>query len=263
MAITSSGEVNLSTALDEYAAELFISSKPGESLSAFNERIIAGQENLFMTGPEAFINSLDYITTRRTKEICELSIVTEEGAELTDYSIEATHNKIIIKKNGIVYEELSYEDYKFVCQLIDRLSELSFMDIALKEGYESVKFEKSKNILNTSNKKKYVSFQSSEELIELPVQNVIRVLNQRNMDSLLPFEDETQTKIINSSKELLNMSIEYIENPIKLKWNHFDVVECNSDYFKSMLKDSNGFLTSQGANLLNQILKKQNTYWGE
>ena len=204
-----------------------------------------------------------YITTRRTKEVCEVSIVPEEGAEIIDYSIEATHEKIIIKKMSTSYEELNYGDYKFVFQLIEELSTLPFLNVLTKEDYESVKFEKSKNILNFNSEKKYLSFRSSEQLIKLPVENVIQVLDQNNMESLLPFTDETKQTIDNSSKELLNMVIEYIENPVVLRWNHFDVVECNSDYFKSMLKDSNGFLTSKGANLLNQILRKQNTYWGK
>src|SRR6056300_1686836 len=99
MAITSLEEINLSTTLDEYAAELFISTKPGETLSDFNERVIAGQENLYLTGHEAFINSLDYITTRRTKNVCEITIVPEGGYEITDYILELNEEKLILKRD--------------------------------------------------------------------------------------------------------------------------------------------------------------------
>ena len=73
MPITSE-EISLSTPLDEYAAELFINRKPNESIEDFNVRVILAQNNLYNSGPEAFYNSLDYITDERTKEICTLSI---------------------------------------------------------------------------------------------------------------------------------------------------------------------------------------------
>lgn len=263
MPITSSEEINLSTSLDEYAAELFISTKPGESLSDFNERVIAGQENLYLTGHEAFVNSLDYITTRRTKEVCKITIVPEDGYEVEDYSLEVNEEALVIKKEEVVEEELFYKEYKFVLQLINKLSSLTYLNVELSEDYESIKYEKSENFLRFNSQKKYVSFESSDEIIKLPVSNVVEVFDQTDMFTRLPFVDENLNAIQNDERRLLKMLIVYVENPITLKWNHINVVECNSDYFKNMLKDEHGFLTSKGANLLNQILKKQNTYWGK
>ena len=71
-----------------------------------------------------------------------------------------------------------------------------------------------------------------------------------------------ETEISNAEERSLRLLIEYNEFPLTLEWNHFKILECNGDVFKSMLKDEYGFLTSEGARLINQILEKQNTYWG-
>jgi hypothetical protein len=255
-----SEEVNLSTTLDEYAAEIFISRKPGnETLEEFNERVIVGHKNLYNSGPEAFLISLDYITNRRTKNICELTISTENEEELISSKIEVVEGKLILTK-GAVVEEYNFEDYKFVYNLIKALNTSNILTPTIKEDYEIVKFEKTKNILKTSSSKKYLGFESNDSIIKLPVSNVVRVLNQKNMEEV-PYIRNTK-EIFNTDEEMLKLIIEYIEMPVVLQWNHFFIVECNSDTFKSMLKDTNGFLTSEGGRLVNKILEKQNTYWG-
>ena len=75
MATINSRNINLTTPLDEYAAEIFINRKEGESLENFEERTRLGYENLYKSGYEAFEASLDYITTERTREIFEIEIL--------------------------------------------------------------------------------------------------------------------------------------------------------------------------------------------
>lgn len=259
-----SEEINLSTPLDEYAAELFISRKPTESLEDFNVRVILAQQNLYNSGPEAFYKSLDYITDERTEEICTLNInITEQdllnNIEVTDCNIEVNEEGLYVAK-GQETDFYDFKDYVYLFNLIEELKADSNLILTLEAGYENLKFEKTANILKTSSKKKYLHFESNEALIVLPVNNVYRVLNKLNM--LEVAFDPSSNEIINDNNENLTLIIEYVDLPLTLEWSRFCIRECNSAIFKSMLKDEDGFLTSEGAKLINQILEKQNTYWG-
>lgn len=259
MPITSE-EISLSTPLDEYAAELFINRKPNESIEDFNVRVILAQNNLYNSGPEAFYNSLDYITDERTKEICTLSInVSGEDVAIEDCTIIINEEGINISR-GATNSFYSFTEYSYLFSLIRALEADSNLILNLSYDYDALKFEKSKNILKTSSQKKYLNFESNDAIIKLPVTNVTRVLNASNM--LEVAFDESSFEVINNEKELLSLIIEYTELPLTVRWSRFCIRECNSDSFKRMLKDEDGFLTSRGAKLVNQILEKQNTYWG-
>lgn len=256
-----SEEINLNTFLDEYAAELFISRKVSEDISSFNERLLVGYENLYQSGPEAFIRSLDYITTERTKEICNITF--NEEVDLRNVSIDVNEERIYFDVDGEEYI-FNFKEYKFVSTLIKSIKE-TVSNVVVEElpELEKVSLEKSSNILKTKSNKQFLGFESSERIIKLPVENVISVISQRDMETLLPFNDIEATEILNENEDNLKMIIEYKGFPVKLKWSIFNITACNSDYFRSLLKNENGFLTSEGAKLINEILKKQNTYWGK
>ena len=257
----SSEEINLNTFLDVYAAELFIERKLSEDISSFNRRVIVGHENLYQSGPEAFIRSLDYITTEKTKKLCNITF--DEEVDLRNVNFISDKEKIYIEVGNQSYS-FFYRNYKFVGVLLEALSnDVPNILIEELEDLNTAYFEKSENILSTKSDRQYLSFESSERIIQLPVPNVIRVLNQRDMESTFAFNDIAGTEILNPNEENLKMLIEYKGFPVKLNSSVFNITACNSEYFKSLLKDENGFLTSNGAKLINEILKKQNTYWGK
>ena len=259
MGTINSESVAVATGLDEYAAGLSISRKEREEdLNDFNERVRVAQENLYKTGPEAFKTSLDYITHVRTKDVLTLSFT--DDVDLFYSEIKINSNTLYIKVD--IGEEYAFnlEQYKFIYSLREVLGTIDKLVIQESDLYEDLKFEKSINFLNTTSSKKLVSFESSKRNIPLPVANVIEVVDQRDMFTKIDFGDG---EIFNQDEEDLKMVISYIDIPITLQWNQLKVVECNSDLFKSMLKNRDGFLTSDGASLINQILEKQNTYWGK
>jgi len=259
MGTINSKSVAISTGLDEYAAGLSISRKEKEEdLNDFNERVRVAQENLYKTGPEAFKRSLDYITHVRTKDVLTLSFV--DDVDLYYSEIKVDSNILYIKvKTGLMYS-FNLEEYKFIYSLREALRIVEELIVEESNFYEDLKFEKSINFLNTTSSRKFVSFESSETNIPLPVANVIEVVDQRDMFRKIDFEDG---EIINTNEEDLKVVISYVSIPITLQWNQLKIIECNSDLFKSILKDKDGFLTSKGASLVNQILEKQNTYWGK
>lgn len=259
MGTVNSESVAISTGLDEYAAGLSISRKEKEEdLNDFNERVRVAQENLYKTGPEAFKTSLDYITHVRTKDVLTLSFT--EDVDLFYSEIKVDSNLLYIKVG--IGEEYTFdlEEHKFIYSLREALGTIDKLVVEESDLYEDLKFEKSVNFLNVTSSKKLVSFESSEMNIPLPVPNVTEIVDQRDMFTNIDFNDE---EIFNESEEDLKMVISYVDVPLTLQWNQFKVVECNSDLFKSMLKNRDGFLTSDGASLINQILEKQNTYWGK
>ena len=150
MPITSE-EISLSTPLDEYAAELFISRKPTESLEDFNVRVILAQQNLYNSGPEAFYKSLDYITDERTEEICTLDInITEQdllnNIEVTDCNIEVNEEGLYVTK-GQETSSYDFKDYVYLFNLIEELKADSNLILTLEAGYENLKFEKTAKLM--------------------------------------------------------------------------------------------------------------------
>jgi len=255
-----SREIKLDTFLDEYAAELSISRKISEDVSSFNDRVIVAHENLYQSGPEAFLRSLDYITTERTKRLCNITFTDE--IDLRDVEVVGDKEKLSLNIDGAAHV-LPYKDYKFVGLLLEKLQEVPGILLENLNDSEELFFKKSCNILPVNNRRQFLSFESSEKIIKLPVTNVVRVLNQRDMGTTLPFNNTEGTEILNEDGGVLKMLIEYKGFPVRLDWSVFNITACNSEYFKSLLKDENGFLTSSGAKLINEILKKQNTYWGK
>ena len=262
MATINSRNINLTTPLDEYAAEIFINRKEGESLENFEERVRLGYENLYRSGYEAFEASLDYITTERTREIFEIEILENEEYDIADCEIESNEYGLFMVLGNQNFEYL-YNEYKFIYSLDLALKDNNLISVNYGKDFEKSKYEKCSHIMPSSTSKKYLNFISSERIIVLPVKNAIRILDMLDMSSLISFYGEGNEKAYNPEEERLKMLIEYVEPKIKLKWNQFKVLECKSEKFKEMIKDENGFLTGEGAKLINEILKKQNTYWGK
>ncbi len=258
MAITSEN-INLITFLDEYGAELSISRKEGESAEDFNKRVIIGYKNLFKAGPQAFLRELDYITRHRNQEVCNITF--DSSVNLQNVTLVIDEEKIFLDVPSGIYT-FYFNEFKFIECLINQLRRIPNIIVSLGKGYENVKLEKAKHLLPLKGSKQYLGFQSSEKIIKLPVENVTRVYAQDDVLTDLNFNDNAGTEISNPSGENLKMIIEYNDTPFKLVWSKFKLVSCNSDYFKSLLKDENGFLSSEGAILINKILQKQNTYWG-
>ena len=97
-------------------------------------------------------------------------------------------------------------------------------------------------------------------VVELPRENVTDFDFWREQEFNSVIDDDA---LIREERNVKSGYFEYKDFPVLLTWTPFSVIGCNELEFKNTIKDSDGNLTQKGAKVINKILEKQNTYWGE
>tara|TARA_E500000331_G_scaffold357216_1_gene418085 strand:- start:1090 stop:1875 length:786 start_codon:yes stop_codon:yes gene_type:complete len=243
--------------IDRYGSRVSILRKESENLSEYNDRIIKGYKNLFEHDQESFWRSLEYITSKQSKLICELTFDVEN---LSNCSISINSEKITIY-NGEDPTEINLNEKKFMHEVLAELESIDNLSITelFETNNNSWKTLISENLVPRNSEKIYYNFLLDSVETKPPRNNIVSIISD---DENNISYNSTENTIINNTNKTKEVSIVYQDFPIRLSWVPFKVLECNSEEFNNVIKDSNGILTQEGAKIVNKILKKQNTYWG-
>lgn len=253
-----------STYVDEKGLTYSLTREKNESLSDFQKRIYKSFKYEPLFNKESFYNSLDYLFAGGHKQLAR--VLCQEPLKT---QIEITSKFLRVFYEGEIVKEINLYDYKFIINLLEELSSLEILEVeVLEEGNE---YLLSKNLVPMNNKKYYKDFSGSGRKIDLPKDYSWNVQDDIGLFERLLYDDEEleETEINLENKKLskgfegnLNMSFNYMEWPLILKWNEIKACPVNDKDFEKILK-KDLILEQKGAKIIDKILTKQNTYWGK
>jgi hypothetical protein len=243
--------------IDRIGSKSSILRKTNESEEAYNDRIVTAYKNMFEHDQQAFWRSLEYITSYGCKRICE---VTFQGSELENYSMEIDQEKIRIYdgQNTHIFE---YKEYKFLIDIYDAIKEIEGIQVTdlFDSNDSSWHFLLSESVVPQTTDKIYFDFRIDKSSKPFPRKNVFDAYSTEIAQDLVVEEDAVE---IENDLVGVNSYFNYRDFPVPIIWTPFKVLECNHELFKKITHDEDGSLTQDGAKVINMILAKQNTYWG-
>jgi len=245
------------THIDRIGSKSSILRKTNESEEAYNDRIVTAYKNMFEHDQQAFWRSLEYITSYGCKRICE---VTFNGSELENCSMEIDQEKITIYDGSLEYK-FEYKEYKFLIDLYDAIRAIEGISVIdlFESDDESWHFLLSETIVPQTTNKIYFDFKIDKGSKPFPRDHVHDAYSTQINESLII--DNNAVEIENDLVGV-NSYFNYRDFPVPIIWTPFKVLECNHELFKKITHDEDGSLTQEGAKVINMILAKQNTYWG-
>ena len=242
--------------IDKIGSFAGILRKRNEDVLSYRERVIKAYRELYELDNESFWRSLSYITTE--KEI-NVGFLTVEKELIENCVIKITNEKIEIfieDQNHVI----DFKENKFLIDVIEKIQSIPGLIFETIEEEKEWMFRYSRNLIPKSSERVYLRKSTSSLIEESPVDYPIEFYDwlDRNAENVV-----TDGVLYPSTSVSSEGFIQYKGFPLLLTWNPFLALSCNKQEFKNILKDENGLITQKGAKMINKILEKQNTYWGE
>ena len=263
-----------STYLDELGAKYSIYREDGESLEDYYLRIVKASRKPFDTDIKSFYESLGYITKYQDKNVIRISI-----NEAVNPRVKITSAKIYIwsdKTQDPIYEK-ELKEIKFIKTLFEEISALDGFNIVKLDLYED--YLKAENLMICDTDENYMYFEGIGNTVKFPKENVEEVQDYNNLlgeevalqEDIIYFDkfrldtEESQLHKYTSNREAFTFN--YKDFPLDLKWlpikgAFMDDPDFDLITLKKNSEDAPYNLSQKGAKIYNQLLKKNNTYWG-
>lgn len=286
------------TSIDEKALHLNLFREKEEDIDAFSERVEKAFEHAFEISKDSFFESLDYLTSYRSKILFE--VTPKEEYELYHMSFDGVFLKLYNEVNSEVKSIEILNEEKFTIDFYNVLNEdfgnwiniRSFIERSFEDKYLL-----SENIIPFNNLKhrfKYTTKASASNILN--DKNVIEMADfnnnfnkdtSGNNNTLETVSDAIIAIAISPDKYYVKDGIfikgrveeedifyNYVKWPLTISFNNCKAYEFNSDSFDYRIKDKvlikqedtqekPYLLNQKGAKLINQLLKLDNTYWGK
>ena len=258
MSNTAVAKVNkVLTLIDRVGAYANILRKDNEDIEEYKNRVIKGYKELYELDNDSFYRMLGYGTRYQEYNIGVIDI--SEEFDKKDCNVEITGEKIIVNIEG---DEtiLVFKDYKFLIDLVSAIENIEGLNFKKFKNEEKWKWLYSNQLVKSNSDKLLLNQFVSEYIVELHRDNVYGFNFWRREEDGAVLIGEELSRETNLFSEGY---VFYKDFPVVLTWVPFKPMACNSEEFKTMIKDSSGNLTQKGAKIINKILEKQNTYWGE
>ena len=244
--------------IDKFGSFAGILRKNNESVVDFKERVIKAYKELYELDNESFWRSLSYITTQKEKNI---GFLTVENQLIAGSTITINNEKI----NVVINEEennIYFNENKFLIDVINQINQIEgliFEEINVDDN--SWHFCYSRNLIPRNSERIYLKKTISSLIEESPVEYPVEFVKwlEREDNPIITEEGMIESE----ADEIREGFLRYKNFPLLLTWNPFFALSCNKSEFKNILKSEDGLITQRGAKIINKILEKQNTYWGE
>lgn len=275
-----------STWLDELAFNYGFSREINENLNDFRHRMAKAVRGTLTREKDSFYKSLGYITKEKDIDAFRILKVNESD----NINIEITSNRFLIKLEEEIKYCQRFENVKFLIDLYQDLSQIDFIIVEILEENDSWKYLKTKNLMpkNSSRQKMNLLVRSQSQL--LPNENIGQIHDLEGDFVNNVFEEQIvsannyslEDNVLHKYKlDSENVTYQYEDFPFIVKWlpikacavtdENFDdiikeeIYEYNSYGIDPILevKETERFLSQKGSVIVNKILRKQNTYWGE
>ena len=276
------------TQIDELGFLYGISRDLHEDIDSFRHRLFKCIKGTPVTEKDSFYESLGYITNMQNRNILEISLV-----EDIECKIEITSSKINIYKEGSLFYSNTLQNIKFFKNLKELLerSEFSFLSIKVLQEGDSWEYLKVENLKPSNTDRNYLNLRVISNAQILPKEIVTEVkdfnglmTNSMNGEELVSIESNYAIEENNIFHKYRyapeNISFNYVDFPFVLTYMPIKACTVNEKDFEYLLKETNvdyeiygfapsqeketeRFISQEGSVIINKILEKQNTYWGE
>ena len=273
-------EFNNRTTIDASGSRLGLYREPEEDIESFRSRVLKALEKEFEYNKYSFRDSLDYITSNRSKALFTLNVINESYIDISFDGIE-----LLVGEESFLIKE-----FKFVKDFVDKLRTKGLSVTYLDDSSEKL-YLKSSNILPFSTKRQRLNFKTEKsEQVFVNDKNVSEVyddlgrysssgngnefFNNSNSKEEWYVKDKEDGYILKESQNEDYISYQYSDFPMVIEWNEFRYYSPSDSTFDYRIKDSVKvlkedeeetpyILTQEGAKLLNKLYKISNTYWGK
>jgi hypothetical protein len=257
------------TSIDEYALKHAIVRAEKESISDFKDRLLMLLSKYSKYELYHIDDSFRYVTELKSIEVGEISF----DNPISEFDLTSEYLKY--KKEGTTTTTtIELKDYKFLEDFLDHLNSVG-ITVTLFAKLEDIKYLNTRNLRpfklsrvesnytlsGTSSRLPHKHIEDESIYIhgETSSSSVPSIDSLNNSQQYFLDEDSIYLAVDNLNRTL---TYSYKDWPIKLIWLPIKAIEVNSIDFEALTKN-NGDLSQRGAKLYNQILKKQNTYWGK
>jgi hypothetical protein len=283
-------KIRNSTTLDELTFKYGIARQKDERLNSFRERVYKLLKNTVDSEKYAFEKSLGCSTSLTDYDLFEIDLVDET----LDLNIEIKENRLIFYLNDQVFHNEKLSDLKFIFK-VRNIFELYPDYFTVKDLTDiDYRFFDAKNLMPKTTKRNYQSFDVNNFVNLLPKNNIENLQDYNGLfltnmgvgeNVNTPFTFSLVENVLHKySDELESVTFDYKDFPFTVKWLPIKATAFNSDNIEDYLYDvkkdnenygaiSNGnvvesseknkVLSQKGAKIINSLLQKQNTYWGE
>jgi hypothetical protein len=271
---------NNKTSIDAAGSRLGLYREPSEDIEDYRNRVLKALEKEFEYNKYSFRDSLDYITSQRSKSL----FVIRRGANSDYVNISFDGVELVVGENKYFLEE-----FKFVKDFVNKLRINSNLEITYIDDSEECLYLKSSNILPFKTKREKLNFRTdrTEQVFvnEKDLKNVYDDLGKYSANdagseqfSSSNVREEWYVKedgyILKEGQNEDTISYSYSDYPLVVQWNQFRYYCPNDSTFdyrikkrvKVLAEDSEEtpyILTQEGAKLVNKLYKISNTYWGK
>tara|TARA_A100000164_G_C21919287_1_gene779841 strand:+ start:1419 stop:2300 length:882 start_codon:yes stop_codon:yes gene_type:complete len=286
------------TSIDEKALHLNLFREKEEDIDAFSERVEKAFEHAFEITKDSFFESLDYLTSYRSKILFE--ITPKIGYELHHVSFDGVFLKLHDEENNEIesIEILNKEKFTIdFCNILknnfgEYIGVKSFIEGSFKDEYllaeNIIPFNNLKHRFKYTTKASASNRLNDKNVIEMADFNNNFNKDETGNNNTLESVDAAIITVANSpykyyvkdglfikgQVEQEDVFYNYVKWPLIISFNECKGFEFNSESFDYRIKDKvlikQGddkekpyLLNQEGARLINQLLKLDNTYWGK
>jgi hypothetical protein len=279
-------KIRNSTWIDEVGFTYGVSREINESLNDYRHRLVNVVNGTLKKEKYSFYKSLGYITSFSDIDVFRVTKSNKEDS----VKIDITSNRIYIYKNDALHYMDRFENIKFLKDLYEVFKSIDFLEIEILETDESWWYKKTENLMPST---------SSRQKLNLNVNSQSKKISEKYINSIKDFSGDfvnnvPESQIVNPYNFSLSNGVlhkyklaeetvtySYEDFPFIIKWLPIKSCEVVDSDFEDLIKSSfydneeygeptvgvekltEKLLSQEGSVIINKILKKQNTYWGE
>lgn len=277
-------KVKLNTHVDEVGFKYGLVREDNESIENYRNRLYKCVKETCKKDKDSFYRSLGYITALNEHLICEIDKNTNDAVRIV-----FTSSIVYVYRAGSLHYKEKLTELKFMKNLIQALNAMTFITVS---NYDTkYDYYRVENILPLDTDRVRLDFVVGEQVQKLP-KKYIKDVYDYDGDFATRVADEDQVNaetqyyidgdILHKYKiKKENIGFEYEDFPLNLMWRPIKACFVNDEDFDYILKeaivDNENFgtittteekqteklLSQDGSVIINKILEKQNTYWGE
>lgn len=277
-------KIKLNTHIDSVGFKYGLVRESNESIKDYRDRLYKCIKEIPKVDKNSFYRSLGYITALKQVPLCKIDKNTTDEVRIIINS-----SLIYIYRAGVLVYKQKLSELKFFKNLVQVLQGLDYLTVSLYSG--DYDFYKVENLLPVDTDSVRFTFNAGEQVQSLPKKYIKDVYDYDGQFSLKVSSENLVTResnyyldgnILHKFKETgEDIGFEYEDFPLDLVWSPIKACFVNEDDFNYLLKESivdnetfgtinnsqekqtEKLLSQEGSVIINKILEKQNTYWGE
>ena len=279
-------KIRNSTWIDEVGFTYGVSRELDESLNSYRHRLVNLVNGTLTKEKHSFYKSLGYITSLADVDVFRIT----KTDEADSVKIDITSNRVYIYKDDELQYMNRFENIKFLKDFYEVLLGFDFLQVEILEADDSWFYKKTENLMPCSSDRQKLNVSVNSQSKKLS-NKYIKSIKDLSGDFLNNVPEEQIVNPYNFSLEdgVLHkyklaeetVTYNYEDFPFIVKWLPIKSCAVIDPDFEDLIKESfydnekygeitvgeekptEKLLSQKGSVIINKILDKQNTYWGE